>query len=135
MDQPGFFATLWAAAPERSRVSRYTELNGYGYLLVGLGLFASPAAILTMLTGAGDDFGSVRLMGMMLGFIGWFYVIGGRTGRASFALSTVVDRLLVPFFLGGLILLGEVTFQKVGAVLVVDPLLGLGALFLWWTDR
>ena len=72
-----------------------------------------------------------NLLGMTVMFIGWFYVMGGRTGAESFALATVVDRLLVPFFIAPFLLAGDVPVMAVAAFGVIDPLLAVGALIIW----
>ena len=124
-----FFATL-AALPAGglSPLSRYTVANGVLYMVLGAAMLLGPRSVLGLVLA---EPGSARLLGMMLTIIGWFYVMGGRTGADSFALATVVDRALVPVVLGGLVLTGQVAAGEVAAFAVLDPLLALGAYLLW----
>ena len=126
-----FLIDLWKRPAKLSPLAMYIVSNGLLYGFMGLGLYAAPASILKMLTGPSGDVGTLRVMGMMLGFIGWFYVMGGRTGATSFALSTVVDRLSILVFLGALVALGDVQLHMVAPFMILDPLLAVGALWLW----
>ncbi len=134
-----FFRDLKAtpAAPP-SLLSRYTALNGYAYLVGGAILYAAPALLLA-LPGfpplEGHEEGLISALGMTLAIIGWFYVFGARTQATSFALSTVVDRVLLPVFLVPLILSGRIQAPLGWTFAVLDPILGLGALALWWRER
>lgn len=134
---PSFFAAL-SATPDTpaSKLSRYTMWNGVLYLLLGGALFVLPGGVHQAIMGvAADQVGNVRLVGMCVGIIGWFYVMGARTGATSFGLATVVDRAAVPFLLGALVVAGEVTLQQVIAFAVLDPLLALGAFLIWRAER
>lgn len=130
-----FFSALWATPPEGlSPVSRYTVANGVLYLVVGLILIGLPEPLMEAAFVAeldGYEPGLVRVLGTTLAIIGWFYVVGGRTGAASFALATVVDRLLVPFVLLPLAWSGAVPALGVVPVAILDPVLALGALLIW----
>ena len=89
----GFFATL-LATPEAplSKLSRYTFWNGVLYVAVGAAMYAGPASILIAATGTPvDQVGTLRVIGMAVAFIGWFYMMGARTGAASFGLATAED--------------------------------------------
>ncbi|MFO0581670.1 MAG: hypothetical protein U0229_05325 [Anaeromyxobacter sp.] len=129
----GFFETLWSS-PRSTPLSRYVGWNGLLYLAFGLQLYFWPGAA-QVLTGAppfqAGEAGLVRLAGFSLAVIGWFYVMGARTRADSFGLATVVDRLLVPFFLGPLAATGAVDVHLVGPFLVLDPVLGIGAWIVW----
>ncbi len=136
----GFFRALWATPPEGlSPLSRYIVANGVLYLVLGLGMYfgASPLiGLVAALEGSQlTDVGLVRVCGMAVAFIGWFYVMGGRTGAASFGLATVVDRLLLPAFLLPLWLLGELPASLALSFCALDPALALVALWLWRRDR
>jgi len=127
-----FFATLLERPEPLSPLARYTCYNGVLYMALGAGMYLGPPSILSVVTGtAPEALGSVRLSGMSMGIIGWFYFMGGRTGRDSFGLSTVVDRAAVPFLLGALVLTGQVPLQLVAGVAVLDPLLAVGAYLIW----
>lgn len=126
-------------APPLSRLSRYIVANGVLYGVLGTSMLLLPGdwlATALLLDGwQGQEEGLVRLLGFVLVVVGWFYVMGGRTGASSFALSTVVDRALVPLVMAGLWATGQVTAGLVIGVAVLDPLMGLGAYLLWRSER
>ena len=129
---PGFFTALMHRGP-RSGLSRYTEACGILYFLIGLLLAAVPslAAGLLGIEFAGAEEGYVRLAGVTVALIGYFYWFGGRTGATSFGLSTVADRLLVPFILIPMALAGLIEMKLALPFAILDPLLGLGAFVVW----
>ena len=132
-----FLSTLRARPPRLSRLSRYTVANGVLYLAIGLGLYALPEPLLERALGAdleGFDAGLAHALCFAVAVIGFFYVMGGRTGAASFGLATVVDRALVPLFLVPLWLGGQVAPAMVLPLVVLDPLLGLGAYLVWRSE-
>jgi hypothetical protein len=125
--------------PQRlTPLARYTQANGFLYLVIGFAIFAAPG-VMEMLPSMGpfegEEEGLVRVIGFAVAVIGWFYVFGARTNVDSFGLATAGDRLLVPFFLVPLGLTGQVDGLLVYTFSVVDPLLGLGALLLWRRQR
>ncbi len=129
-----FVRVLLAPPPEpMTPLARYTQANGVFYLALGLGLYLFPGAMGAAGAGAltGQEPALVALLGMAIAIIGWFYVIGARTNRDSFALATVVDRLLLPFFVAPLLLLGRIDPMLVLPLAVLDPVLGLGAWMIW----
>ena len=132
-----FLSALLAQPPAAERkLARYTVWNGVLYLVIGLTMAVSPAGLLSMINGRPiEDQGMVRLLGVLVGVIGWFYVMGGRTGATSFGLATVVDRAAIPLLLGALVLTDQVSLQLVGPFAVLDPLLALGAFLLWRSER
>jgi hypothetical protein len=75
----------------------------------------------------GDEATLVRVIGMLLVVVGWFYFFGGRTGGRQFVAATVLDRLvLVPLVLVPTVLAG--VFPRMMLVFaVVDPALALVA--------
>lgn len=133
-----FFTALWARPAVLSRLSRYTIGNGILYLVLGAGFYLSPEWLLELQFMAeleGYDVGLCHTLGGTLFVIGWFYVMGGRTGAASFGLSTVVDRALVPLLFGPLVVLGEVAPMMLVPILILDPLLAIGAYLVWRSER
>lgn len=114
-------------------LARYTQANGLFYIAVGLAFYAVPGV--TSLGGAselaGQEAGLLRIVGMAVAIIGWFYVIGARTNKDSFGLATFADRMAVPLFLVPLALTGAVDPMLVIPFAVLDPLLGIGAFVLW----
>ena len=131
-----FVRTLLATGPT-TPLSRYIEINGVMYAALGLTLFFFPGGL--ALIGAsplqGQEAGLVSALGMTLLIIGWFYVMGGRTRADSYGLATVVDRLLVPFFLVPLWWMGALDPYLALPFAIADPLLGLGAFAVWRWQR
>lgn len=138
MPKPSFFEAL-TDRPELSKLSKYTVANGLVYMVFGAAILLLPADMLSTMFMAdgwqGFEEGWARMVGFSVLVIGWFYVMGGRTGTASFALATVVDRAIVPFAMLGLWATGKVTASMVMAVAVLDPLLAIGALLIWRSER
>ncbi len=124
---------LAEAPAQRSAASRFTSACGVFYMAAGLPSLVWPGqvqAILGERAFVGDEAALVRVVGMMLVIIGWFYFFGGRTGGRQFVASTVVDRLvLVPLVLVPIGLAG--VFPKlVLPFAVIDPILALIAWYL-----
>lgn len=120
-------------APERlSWASRFTILNGLLYMGSGLLMLAWPGAVQTLFQDpefVGNEGAMVRLLGMTVTVIGWFYVFGGRSGGRQFVAATVLDRIvLVPLVLVPTIWMG-VFPHTLALFAVLDPTLGLIA---WW---
>lgn len=129
----GFFQTL-LEVPRRTPLSRSTVWSGVFFLVNGALLYAWPGAAQTLFFAApfqGQEAGLVRMLGLVLAVVGWFYVMGGRTGSDSFGLATVVDRALLPLFLVPLALTGAVDAHLALPFAVLDPLLGFGAFLVW----
>ncbi|MFO1304943.1 MAG: hypothetical protein U1F54_14505 [Burkholderiales bacterium] len=118
-----------AEVPERlPSASRFTIWCGVFYAANGLLLLAWPGAVQVLFGDpafAGREEALVRLIGMLLAIVGWFYFFGGRTGGRQFVASTVLDRLvlvplvLIPTALAGVFPNVMFTFA------VVDPALAL----------
>ena len=131
-----FFKELAAKGPA-TPLSRYIVMNGALYVAFGVVVLAWPQV--TYLMGA-DDFlpgqsGLVRVLGFVMTVIGWFYIMGGRTGATSFGLASVVDRAIVPFALCGLALSGAVDWGLILGFAILDPALALGAYLIWRRTR
>ena len=93
-----------------STASKYTALNGVGYLMVGgvpilwpgvaQTIFMEPAFV-------GHESALMRVIGLTVVVIGWLYVFGGRSGARQFVAASVIDRLvfvpavLVPLAIAG----------------------------------
>jgi len=121
---------LAEAPAQRSAASRFTSACGVLYLATGLSMLAWPGQAQVMLGERpfiGDEAGLVRVIGMLLAVVGWFYIFGGRTGGRQFVAATVLDRLiLVPLVLVPTALAG--VFPKMMLVFaVLDPVLALVA--------
>lgn len=75
----------------------------------------------------GREEGLLRLVGMMLIIIGWFYFFGGRSGARQIVAASIIDRLiLVPAVLVPLALMG-VFPHLMFSFAILDPLLAIGA--------
>src|SRR5262249_50713560 len=131
-----FFAELWELPPGGlSPLSRFIVANGVFYLSAAVVLVAAPPLVPLDAVGLPAELsGSAQVQGVLLAIVGWFYVMGGRTGATSFALATVVDRLLVPFALVPLVVWSGAAPIVLGFA-VLDPLLALWALMLWRSDQ
>ena len=78
----------------------------------------------------GDEASLIRVIGMALAVIGWFYVFGGRSGARQIVAASVIDRVtLVPLVLLPLAAMGvfPMLFLFFG---IADPALGLCAWML-----
>ena len=119
--------------PSLSRASKFTVACGGLYLASGVLLLIWPGAVQTLFLDppfAGRDEPLVRLIGMLLAIVGWFYVFGGRTGGRQFVAASVVNRvLLVPAVLVPLALSGVFPHLLL-TFAVLDPILGLVAWYL-----
>ena len=116
-----------------SNASKYTVANGIFYMLCGVSLLAWPGMVQTVFLDPpfiGHEEALMRLIGLLIAFIGWFYLFGGLSGGRQFIAATVVDRILfvppvlVPLAMTGLIPHTLYTFA------VLDPLLAIGAWIL-----
>jgi hypothetical protein len=117
--------------PSRLTVaSKYTALNGIGYLVVGAILIVWPGVTQTLFREpalAGHEQALMRVIGLTVVVIGWLYVFGGRSGSRQFIAASVIDRLifipvvLIPLALTGVFPRLFITFT------VVDALLAIGA--------
>jgi len=115
-----------------SAASKFTVCNGYIYLASGALLLVWPGAVQSLFFDAefvGHEAGLMRVIGMTLAIIGWFYFFGGRSGGRQMVAASVLDRItLVPLVLLPLVLAG-VFPHTFGLFAILDPLLGLVA---WW---
>ena len=99
------------------------------YMVVGAAFYLVPDMVRTMLFMApfsGHEEGYMRLLGVAVAIIGWFYVFGARTRAESFALATVADRIAVPVLLLPLYFTGQMPAGPIIAFALLDPLLALG---------
>src|SRR3954453_2265062 len=87
---------LLEKAPNLTIASRYTAMNGVLYLSTGVLLLIWPGAIQTLFRDAafvGHEGALMRVIGLTLVVIGWFYLFGGRSGARQIVAASVVDRL------------------------------------------
>lgn len=128
-----FFSSMLNRPSASTPLSKFTERCGMLYLALGASIFAWPQQF--QLVGVapfqGQEEGLARVIGFTVMIVGWFYLMGGRTGATSFGLATVFDRLLVPFFLIPLSIAGQVAWQLTLPFAILDPALGLVAFIIW----
>lgn len=121
---------LTEAPAQLSAASRFTSACGLLYMAAGLSMLVWPGQAQVMFDErvfVGDEATLVRVIGMLLAVVGWFYFFGGRTGGRQFVAATVLDRLvLVPLVLVPTVLAG--VFPRMMLVFaVLDPALALVA--------
>ncbi len=113
--------------------SRFTVANGVLYMAAGAFFLAWPGAVQALLFEAayvGREEGLVRVIGMTLAIIGWFYFFGGRCGARQIVAASVLDRItLVPLVLIPLAIAGVFPHMML-LFAVLDPALGLVAWYL-----
>ena len=120
--------------PSRLTVaSKYSALNGVGYLVVGAILIVWPGVTQTLFREpafAGHEQALMRVIGLTVAVIGWLYFFGGRSGTRQFIAASVIDRLIfVPAVLIPLVIAGVfphlfLTFT------IIDAFLAIGAWLL-----
>jgi hypothetical protein len=119
---------LSEAPAKRSAASRFTSACGLLYMAAGLSMLAWPGQVQVMFGErpfVGDEAALIRVIGMLLTIVGWFYFFGGRTGGRQFVAATVLDRLiLVPLVLVPTALAGVFPTTMLLFV-VLDPVLAL----------
>ena len=121
-----------------SRLSRFTEACGYLYMALGFSIFFFPGLQVSaglIAPFKGQEEALFRLVGLAISFIGYFYVFGGRGQSKTFGLSTVLDRVLLPFFGFFLYQATHVDPMLILPLCILDPILGVTALLLWRRDE
>ncbi|HAN30707.1 MAG TPA: hypothetical protein DCQ06_03845 [Myxococcales bacterium] len=121
-----------------TRLSLFTERCGYFYAVLGFSFLFAPnaqAALGLLPPFSGQEEGLYRLIGLALGFIGYFYIFGGRGQSKTFGLATVLDRLVVPFLGLYIYLSSSIEVMIVLPLCIIDPILGATAYWLWRKDE
>jgi hypothetical protein len=117
-------------SPGLTVASKYTALNGVGYLVIGIILIVWPGVTQTLFREPdfiGHEQALMRAIGLTIVVIGWLYVFGGRSGARQFIAASVIDRLvfvpvvLVPLAIAGVLPQLFLTFT------IADALLAIGA--------
>lgn len=131
------FKALLQKPATLSIASKFTTLNGLLYIGSGVLLVAWPGVAQTIFMESefvGREEGLIRVIGLTLGVIGWFYFFGGRTGARQIVAASVVDRLIfVPAVLIPVALLG--IFPKLMFTFgILDPVLAVIAWVLFHRD-
>ena len=92
-----------------------------------------PGAVQTLLLDSefvGREAALVRILGMTVTVIGWFYFFGGRSGGRQIVAASVLDRIvLVPLVLVPLAITGVFPHTLL-LFAILDPFLGLVAWYL-----
>lgn len=129
---------LLAKPSSLSRASKYTVVNGVGYLAAGLLLIVWPGVAQAFFRDpdfAGHEEGLMRALGLTVVVIGWLYVFGGRSGSRQVVAASVVDRLLfVPLVLVPLALMGVFPHLFLSFA-ILDASLAIGAWTLLRRER
>ena len=118
---------------DQAITSKYTAMNGLIYLGFGAMVLVWPAMVQTVFRDApfvGNEAALIRVLGMTVMVIGWFYLFGGLSGGRRIVAASVLNRVvLVPLVLVPLAMAGVFPhFLLTFAVL--DPMLGVGAWLL-----
>jgi len=125
-----FLKDLRHKPPGLTVASKYTALNGIGYLVVGVILIVWPGVTQTLFREpafAGHEQALMRVIGLTIVVIGWLYIFGGRSGARQFIAASVIDRLifvpavLIPLAMAGVFPRLFLTFT------IIDVLLAIGA--------
>src|SRR4051812_49434719 len=118
--------------PSLTTASKYTVVNGFIYLAVGLLLIIWPGVTQMLFRDSnfvGHEEAPMRVIGLTVVVIGWLYVFGGRSGARQIVAASVIDRLifvpavLIPVAMAGVFPHLLLTF------VIFDALLAIGA----WT--
>ena len=108
--------------------SKYTVMNGIGYLVVGAILIVWPAVTQMLFREpafVGNEEALMRVIGLTVVVIGWLYFFGGRSGARPLVAASVIDRLLfvlavlIPLALAGVFPRLFLTFTLLDALLAV----------------
>ena len=125
--------TLCDSPPVLPISSRFTILNGIVYMGAGALLMFWPATVQILFFDpefVGRESGLVRILGLTIVIIGWFYFFGGRSGGRQIVAASVINRIvivplvLVPLAFSGVFPHLTLTFA------ILDPVLGLVAWYL-----
>lgn len=133
-----FITDLKASPPTLAASSKFTVLNGFIYLAAGALLMIWPGSVQTLFLDPdfmGHEASLVRVLGMAVAIIGWFYVFGGRSGGRQVVAASVLDRvILVPLVLVPIAMSG-VFPHLLFTFAILDPLLGLVSWYLLARER
>ena len=127
----GTAASLGNKPASFTAASKYTVLNGGGYLVAGAILIVWPGVTQMLFREsafAGHEEALIRVIGLTVVVIGWLYLFGGRSGTRQFVVASIIDRLVfVPLVLVPIAIAG--VFPRLFlAFTIVDVLLAIGAL-------
>ena len=119
---------LLESPTDLSTASKYTAINGIVYLAAGALLIVWPGATQTLFMDrafVGNEGGLMRALGMAVAIVGWYLLIGGRSGARQIVAASVFDRLiLVPVVLIPLVIAGVFPHFFL-AILILDACLAV----------
>jgi hypothetical protein len=125
-----FLTDLLEKPANLSTASKYAVMNGYFYIVLGALFIVWPGAVQAIFMDApfaGHESALFRVLGLTVAVIGWLYVFGGRSGARQFGPASALDRVvLVPAVLVPLVIAG-IFPHTLGALAILDPILGIGA--------
>lgn len=93
---------------EMSAAGRSMYLFGFYVIFDGLFLVVAPQLALRVLGLGEDGVGWLRVMGMVVAFLGWYYLNLAKLEVTPFFRITTHTRMSVPFVLGAFVLAGWV---------------------------
>ena len=124
---------LKASPPTLAASSKFTSFNGFVYLAAGVLLMVWPGSVQALFRDpafVGREAELMRVIGMTVVIIGWFYLFGGRSGGRQVVAASVLDRIiLVPLVLVPTAMAGVFPHLLL-TLAILDPLLGLIAWYL-----
>ena len=124
---------LCDSKPDLAISSKFTIVNGFVYMAAGTTLMIWPGAVQTLFLDpefVGREASLVRVIGMAVAIIGWFYFFGGRSGGRQIVAASVLDRIiLVPLVLLPLGVSGVFPHLLL-TFAILDPILGFIAWYL-----
>lgn len=131
-------ADLKESPPRLAKSSKFTSMNGVFYIAAGVLLLIWPAAVQIVFRDppfTGSEAALVRIIGMTVAVVGWFYLFGGRSGGRQIVAASVLDRIiLVPLVLIPIAITG-VFPHLLWTFAILDPVLGLATWYLLATER
>jgi hypothetical protein len=110
-----------------SPAARSIQVFGIYLMLLALALLLRPSTLLGLFGVAPTDEVWIRVVGMLVGFLGYYYWQAARAGLAAFFAWTVPARLSVPVFFGAFVLLG----MAPPALLLFGAVDAAAALWTW----
>ncbi len=118
--------------------SKFVAMNGIFYMAAGLLVLLWPGAVQVVFRDpafAGSEAALVRIIGMTVAVVGWFYFFGGRSGGRQVVAASVLDRIiLVPLVLIPIAMSG-VFPHLLWTFAILDPVLGLAGWHLLARER
>jgi hypothetical protein len=79
--------------------------------------------------------GLIRLVGVAVGVVGYYYIQGARGNTEHFASSTIGSRFAIPFVLMSAAIWGNAPFNICLAFSILDPLLAFGTFQTWKSEH